>query len=689
MKKKTKEPVTNKQIGYGLLITGILILSWFFTNNFVYHLSVNWSSAGLQAIDLAMSNWYKFGFNLYSVLFSLMVVFILVSVIAYQIEKMRKNIRPAQEHGSAKQGDVKTDSQELSSHTDSDIILSKNMRLDMNTRHTNLNNNVMVIGDSGSWKTMSYVKPNLLQMHSNYIVVDPKGAVAEEVGNAFKNEHYEIRYLNTVDMEKSMGYNPFAYFKEPADIQKFVNNLIENTDREDKTAGGDPFFDKAEITLITALCFYVRHVFSSDPEYCNFNSVMDLLLQAEAREDDEEYKSPLDELFEKLQGEVDLLKKSGAPFEVYTFGELACKNYQIFKMGSGKTIKSVLISVGVRLNMFNLPELKKILAKDELHLERLGQPMVKSKTNPDDLSLDISKHDYELYKGESYESLPEDRLRKMILFIIVSDADSTFSFLTAIILQQMYDQLYRIADGRKSHQLPIHVRVVNDEFANCGKQKDIEKKMATMRSRNISCSIILQGISQLKDLYKDKWEGIFENCPTTLFLGGKGPTTTEMLSKIIGNETVVYQSTTRTKGQSGSYSETDQIYQRPLYGPDEINRIPLNHCLIHIRGRQIYEDEKYNLFDHPNIAQTVHNKDPEKAKSNHFDIFTYKEAMEQTEAKRNTDAAYSQHPDGFVDGNLNPLGSKLVYMSDEQLIKLIDSATEESSDDLIELLPAL
>lgn len=686
---KKTERITRKQAGYALALTSVVVICGAITNNFVYHLSENWSSEGLNALDLAGSNLLKPGYNLYSVLFTLIIVFILISVIAYQIEKMRKNTRPAQEHGSAKQGDVKTGALELSSQAGDDIILSKNLRLDMNTRHTNLNNNVMVIGDSGSWKTMSYVKPNLLQMHSNYIVVDPKGAVAEEVGNAFKEEHYEIRYLNTVDMEKSMGYNPFSYFKEPADIQKFVNNLIENTDSEQKSNGGDPFFEKAEVTLITALCFYVRHVFAQDPDRCNFNTVMDLLLLAEVREDNETYQSPLDELFDKLEDEIEHLKKSGAPFEVYTFGELACKNYAIFKMGSGKTIKSVLISVGVRLNVFNLPELQKIMAKDELHLERLGQPMVKSKVNPEDLSQDISKEQYEMFKGESYEDLKEDRLRKMILFVIVSDSDSTFSFLTAIILQQMYDQLYRIADGRKNHQLPIHVRVINDEFANCGKQKDIEKKMATMRSRNISCSIILQGISQLKDLYKEKWEGIFENCPTTLFLGGKGPTTTEMLSKIIGNETVVYRSTTTTKGQSGSYSETDQIYQRPLYGPDEINRIPLDHCLIHIRGRQIYEDEKYNLFDHPRIAETVHNKDPEIAKMNHFDIFSYKEVMKKSEEKRNTDVRVSDTPDGFVDGTLNPLGSKLTYMSDSQLIKLIDKKTEDSRNDLFDLLPAL
>lgn len=688
MSSKKKRYINGREIFYSLLLSLIVLLLSFVINNFIYHLFQNWDSEGFNALEIAASKWYVWGVNLYSLIFTLLFMFIMASLIAYQIQQYRKNVRPTEEHGSAKQGDIKHDSTELASESNDDIILSKNMRLDMNTRHTNLNNNVMVIGDSGSWKTMSYVKPNLLQMHSNYIVVDPKGAVAEEVGNCFKEKGYEIRYLNTVNMDKSMGYNPFAYFNDPSDIQKFVNNLIENTDREDKTAGGDPFFDKAEITLITALCFYVRHVFSKDPEHCNFNTVMDLLLLAEAREEDEEFKSPLDELFEKLSEEIDTLKKNKAPFNAYTFGELACKNYSIFKMGSGKTIKSVLISVGVRLNMFNLPELQKIMARDELHLERLGQPMVKSKKNPDDLSLDISAEDYEHFKQESYEDLTEDRLRKMVLFIIVSDADSTFSFLTAIILQQMYDQLYRIADGRKSHQLPIHVRVVNDEFANCGKQKDIEKKMATMRSRNISCSIILQGISQLKDLYKDKWEGIFENCPTTLFLGGKGPTTTEMLSKIIGNETVVYQSTTRTKGQSGSYSETDQIYQRPLYGPDEINRIPLNHCLIHIRGRQIYEDEKYNLFEHPNINLTVHNSDPVQSNENRFDIFTYKKIMESIENARHIQRS-NEETDGFVDGNLSALGNKLTYLSEEQLIRMISDETEEASNDSIELLPTL
>ena len=668
-------------IAAGAVLSGTLS---YVINNIVYHLShtlkagLTWNEAFQNAWNLRFTG----GMNIYSAIAALAVLLAIAAYLVYEIDKARKNTRPKEEHGSAKQGDVEADSADLKSKDQMDIILSKNLVLDMNTRHTNINDNVMVIGDSGSWKTMSYVKPNLLQMHSNYVVIDPKGAVAEEVGNAFKERGYEIRYLNTVEMEKSMCYNPFAYFREPNDIQKFVNNLIENTTPESKASGGDPFFDRAEITLITALCFYVRQVFSADLEHCNFNSVMDLLLLAEVKEEDESYKSPLDDLFDKLDTEVTEMRKNGVPYELYQFGELAVKNYFIFKSGSGKTIKSVLISVGVRLNVFNLPQVRRILGKDELHLERLGKPMVKSADSAlqEDLSQDLAPELTE----ETYDSLPKDRLRKMILFVIVSDSDSTFAFLTAIILQQMYDQLYCLADSRPTHQLPIHVRVINDEFANCGKQKDIEKKMATMRSRNISCSIVIQGLSQLKDLYEKKWEGIFENCPSTLFLGGKGPTTTEMLSKIIGNETVVYRSTTKTKGQSGSISETDQIYQRPLYGPDEINRIPLNHCLIHIRGRQIYEDEKYNLFQHPNIELTVHAKNKDQAAKNHFDIFAYKTIMEEIDRKRN--GPPEQAEPWFVDGNLTPENCQLRYMSDEMLIQLITERTE-SADELLDLLP--
>lgn len=597
-----------------------------------------------------------------------MIAFLIVGCLGYfvwiELENQQKNVRPKVEHGSAKKGEIADAQKIASTEPMRDIILSKNIRLDMNTRNTNLNDNVLVIGDSGSWKTMSYVKPNLLQMHSNYMTIDPKGGVIEEVGTALHEGGYDIRYLNLVNMEKSMGYNPFRYFEKPEDIQVFVNNLISNTTGSEKT-GGDPFFEKAEMTLITALCFFVQHTFAGMKER-NFNTVMDLLLLAEAKEEEgaDTFKSMLDQLFDALAEEIQIRKKDES-WEQYQFGQLAITNYKLFKLSAGKTAKSILVSVGVRLSVFNLPALKAILAKDELHLERLGTPLVKSKKSPEDRTKDLSRESWEKLTGRKYEELDQAQLRKTALFVIISDSDRTFSFLASIILQQVYDQLYRAADARADKALPIHARIINDEFTTTGKQMDIDIKAATIRSRNISASFIIQGLSQLQEVYDKKWEAIFENCSTTLFLGGKGPTTTDVLSKLIGNETVIYKSATISKGKGGGYSTTDQIYQRPLYGPDEINRIPTNHCLIHIRGHQIYEDEKYNLFDHPNLKNTVHADE-----SNRFDIGEYKKWMDDIKEKRNTNTEQwikdpSRYEEGFIDGSLFMSASTFYAFSDQ------------------------
>lgn len=620
-----------------------------------------------------------------------MIVLIVIGAAWYvwwlETEKKKKNVRPKAEHGSAKKGNL-ADAQKISSTEPlRDIILSKNIRLDMNTRNTNLNDNVLVIGDSGSWKTMSYVKPNILQMHSNYMVIDPKGGVVEEVGNALREGGYDIRYLNLVNMDQSMGYNPFHYFEKPEDVQVFVNSLITNTNGKEKT-GGDPFFEKAETTLITALCFYVQHVFAEMPEK-NFNTVMELLLIAEAKEEEgaDTFKSPLDLLFDQLGDEIKIREQNKDPWESYQFGQLAVSNYKLFKMSAGKTAKSILVSVGVRLSVFNLPGLKRILEKDELHLERLGTPMIKSKKHPEDQTKDLSRTSWEMLTGKEYEELDQKQLRKTALFIIISDSDRTFSFMSSIILQQIYDQLYRAADARKDKALPIHARIINDEFTTTGKQLDIDIKAATIRSRNISASFIVQGLSQLKEVYDKKWEAIFENCSTTLFLGGKGPTTTETLSKLIGNETVIYKSETISKGRGGGYSTTEQIYQRPLYGPDEINRIPTNHCLIHIRGHQIYEDEKYNLFDHPNIEKTVHSKE-----ENRFDIGNYKELMDALEKERTMNVEHftsesSKYEEGFIDGTLYEAATSFWAFSDQLEDVVADYLTnieKKKEEELIE-----
>lgn len=671
---KSSPPQKSLPIVQGLLLVGASILIFFGYKYLTYYF-------GLQQ-DLITTN---------PKLMAGMIVLIVIGTVWYlwwlETEKKKKNVRPKAEHGSAKKGNL-ADAQKISSTEPlRDIILSKNIRLDMNTRNTNLNDNVLVIGDSGSWKTMSYVKPNILQMHSNYMVIDPKGGVVEEVGNALKEGGYDIRYLNLVNMDQSMGYNPFHYFEKPEDVQVFVNSLITNTNGKEKT-GGDPFFEKAETTLITALCFYVQHVFSGMPEK-NFNTVMELLLIAEAKEEEgaDTFKSPLDLLFDQLEEEIKIREKNKDPWESYQFGQLAVSNYKLFKMSAGKTAKSILVSVGVRLSIFNLPGLKRILEKDELHLERLGTPMIKSKKHPEDQTKDLSRASWEKLTGKEYEELDQKQLRKTALFIIISDSDRTFSFMSSIILQQIYDQLYRAADARKDKALPIHARIINDEFTTTGKQLDIDIKAATIRSRNISASFIVQGLSQLKEVYDKKWEAIFENCSTTLFLGGKGPTTTETLSKLIGNETVIYKSATISKGRGGGYSTTDQIYQRPLYGPDEINRIPTNHCLIHIRGHQIYEDEKYNLFDHPNIEKTVHSKE-----ENRFDIGKYKELMDALEKERTMNVEHftsesSKYEEGFIDGSLYEAATPFWAFSDQLEDVVADYLTnieKKKEEELIE-----
>lgn len=307
--------------------------------------------------------------------------------------------------------------------------------------------------------------------------------------------------------------------------------------------------------------------------------------------------------------------------------------------------------------------------------------------HPEDQTKDLSRASWEKLTGKEYEELDQKQLRKTALFIIISDSDRTFSFMSSIILQQIYDQLYRAADARKDKALPIHARIINDEFTTTGKQLDIDIKAATIRSRNISASFIVQGLSQLKEVYDKKWEAIFENCSTTLFLGGKGPTTTETLSKLIGNETVIYKSATISKGRGGGYSTTDQIYQRPLYGQDEINRIPTNHCLIHIRGHQIYEDEKYNLFDHPNIDNTVHSDE-----ANRFDIAIYKKFMNDLEIERTMNVEHftsesSKYEEGFIDGSLYEAATPFWAFSDQLEDVVADYLTnieKKKEEELIE-----
>lgn len=572
---------------------------------------------------------------------------IIIGVIYHDASK--KNTKEGREYGSSRKGDVfeeasKNDALEnkveAKRDEDANIILSKNVKVDMDTWHTGINDNIFVVGGSGTGKTRYFVKPNILQMYCNYVVIDPKGSVAEECGKAYEKNGYNVGYLNLVKMDKSMGYNPFEYFRKPEDVQSFVQNLISNTSDKNKS-GGDEFFVKAEMTWLMSMIYLIMSECRGDENLFSFNTVLMLLQHSDAKEDgNDQYKSDVDRLFEQLQREH-RAETHGAI--TYTYRDLAILNYQIYKLGAGKTAKSILISIGVRLSIFASPELKRILQKDELHLERLGQPMITSaKENEcNNLSLDIDRDVYERFtKGRtdkpSYEDLPKNRLRKSILFIVINDSDDVFNFMASIILQQLYTQLYYIADARADHKLPIHVRIINDEFANCGKQPDFNRKISTMRSREISTAVIVQGISQIKSksLYGDDWEAIFENCSITLFLGSKGPTTQKVISELAGKETVTHVTHSTSKGTSSSYTVGEQLIASDVYSIGDIAMLDNRKCLIHIQGQHIYEDWKYDVKDHPRVDETCDAHDKEIAKQNFFDIDVFLEKVRQLEKLR-------------------------------------------------------
>lgn len=572
---------------------------------------------------------------------------IIIGVIYHDASK--KNTKEGREYGSSRKGDVfeeasKNDALEnkveAKRDEDANIILSKNVKVDMDTWHTGINDNIFVVGGSGTGKTRYFVKPNILQMYCNYVVIDPKGSVAEECGKAFEKNGYNVSYLNLVKMDKSMGYNPFEYFRKPEDVQSFVQNLISNTSDKNKS-GGDEFFVKAEMTWLMSMIYLIMSECRGDENLFSFNTVLMLLQHSDAKEDgNDQYKSDVDRLFEQLQREH---KAETHGAITYTYRDLAILNYQIYKLGAGKTAKSILISIGVRLSIFASPELKRILQKDELHLERLGQPMITSakKNECKNLSLDIDRDVYERFtKGKtdkpSYEDLPKNRLRKSILFIVINDSDDVFNFMASIILQQLYTQLYYIADARADHKLPIHVRIINDEFANCGKQPDFNRKISTMRSREISTAVIVQGISQIKSksLYGDDWEAIFENCSITLFLGSKGPTTQKVISELAGKETVTHVTHSTSKGTSSSYTVGEQLIASDVYSIGDIAMLDNRKCLIHIQGQHIYEDWKYDVKDHPRVDETCDAHDKEIAKQNFFDIDVFLEKVRQLEKLR-------------------------------------------------------
>lgn len=584
-------------------------------------------------------------------------VVLLIYMFKVYRDSNKRVYRYGEEYGSARFGNIEEEAEPLNSKhnkkeekrlDEANMILSRHIQVDMDTRHTLLgNDNLFVVGGSGSGKTRYFVKPNLLQMYCNYVVIDPKGSVFEETGNAFLKNGYEVRYLNLVDMKKSMGYNPFRYFYSAEDVQRYVSNLIENTSKNE--SGGDPFWTKSEQTWLTAMIFYILAT-CEGTEMCNMNTVMLMLDNSEVREDDEEFKSAVDEMFIKLEQEVKLRSNRTE----YSYADLAVKNYKIFKLSAGKTAKSILVSIGVRLKDFNLPELRRMMQNDELCLDHLGNPMVINPSHPDDLSYDIDRETYELTRSKDepdYEHLPQERLRKSILFIIISDRDNTFSYLSAIILQQMYEQIFSIADGRHDKRLPIHTRIINDEFATCGKQPDFDRKINTMRSREISTVIIIQGVSQIKvkELYGEAWEAIYGGCTITLFLGGtKEESTVNVVKTLSGKQTVAMKTESVSKGNSSSNTRGEQVFGRDLMDFSDILKMKLDQCLVHIMGYDIFLDYKFDVKDHKNVELTMDANDESLAEQNRLNIDSHRNHIRLIDEKRKETVVETRHNDPMI-----------------------------------------
>jgi type IV secretion system protein VirD4 len=505
----------------------------------------------------------------------------LIKFIVYTKGKNAKKFRQGKEYGSARWGTRKDIEPYVDEKFQNNILLTQTERLTMNGRPANpkyaRNKNVLVIGGSGSGKTRFYVKPNLMQMHSSYCVTDPKGTIVIECGKMLEDNGYEIKILNTINFKKSMKYNPFAYLRSEKDILKLVQTIIANTKGEGEKSGED-FWVKAEKLYYTALIGYI--FYEAPREEKNFATLLDMIDASEVREDDETYINPIDRLFEALE------KKEPTHFAV--------KQYKKYKLAAGKTAKSILISCGARLAPFDIQELRDLMKEDELELDTLGD-------------------------------------RKTALFVIISDTDDTFNFVVSIMYSQLFNLLCDKADDEYGGRLPVHVRCLLDEFANIGLIPKFEKLIATIRSREISASIILQAQSQLKAIYKDNADTIVGNCDSTLFLGGKEKTTLKELSETLGKETIDLYNTSETRSNANSYGLNYQKTGKELMSQDEITVMDGSKCIFQLRGVRPFLSDKFDITKHKNY-KLLEDYD----KKNVFDIEEYIKRKGKAKLNRET-----------------------------------------------------
>ena len=462
-----------------------------------------------------------------------------------------RNYRRQEEYGSAKWGSASKVNKKYADKTYSqNKILSQKVRIGLDGKKHHRNLNTLVIGGSGAGKTRFYGKPNIMQCNTSFVILDPKGELLRDTGNLLEKEGYVIRVIDLIDMSKSHGYNPFAYIQDDKDVLKLITNLIRNTTPKGAQSN-DPFWEKSETALLEALCLYLIN--EAPEEEQNFSMVMEMIVAAEPKEDDEDYISPLDQLFIELENDKP--------------ESLALKQYKIYKQAAGKTAKSILISVGVRLAAFNLESIASLTHYDELELEKMGE-------------------------------------RKTALFAVIPDNDSTFNFLIGMLYTQLFQMLYYSADIIHHGELPIPVHFMMDEFANVALPDEFDKLLATMRSRRIFVSIIIQNLAQIKALYKDAWESIVGNCDELYYLGGNEQSTHKFMSEYLGKETLDTNTYGKSSGRNGNYSTNYQQAGRELLTADEVRLLDNDYALLFIRGELPILDKKYNILKHPNVTYT-------------------------------------------------------------------------------------
>lgn len=463
----------------------------------------------------------------------------------------QKNYRKGEEHGSASWGDVRgIQKRYRDKRYGENILFTQNFRMGLDCYRHKRNLNVLVVGGSGAGKSRSFALPNIMQCNVSMVITDPKAELLRKTGGLLEKMGYEVRVFDLIHPDSSFGYNPFSYVQDDKDVLRLINNLIKNTTPKGAQSS-DPFWEKSETALLQALMLYLLH--EAPTEEQNFSMIMEMLASAQVKEDDEEFASPLDILFERL--------------EMRDAENIAVKQYHIYKQAAGKTAKSILISVGVRLAAFNLPQIASLTCMDELDLASMGE-------------------------------------KKVALFCCIPDADTSLNYLVGMIYSQMFQTLYYVADRKYGGRLPVPVNCIMDEWANVALPDDFEKILSTCRSRSIFCSIIVQNMSQIKALFKDSHESLVGNCDELLYLGGNEKETHKYISELLGKETIDTNTYGQTKGKSGSYSTNYQLSGRELLTPDEVRMLDNRYAILFVRGERAMMDLKYDLMKHPNVKYT-------------------------------------------------------------------------------------